>query len=210
MPRATNTAERRAEIVDALIAVMAKRGYDGASIAEVARRARLTPGLVHYHFDNKLEILVEAVRVLGARHAQGLETALAAHADPLAQLAAFVDVHLGLGAAANPEALACWVLVCAEALRERRIRGEVERVLAGLTGRLAGILRSGHAARRLACPDPEAAAAALVATIHGYFTVAAIARDAIPSGTAARCTLRMAEGLVRPKRPLRLPKEASR
>jgi len=207
MSRATNTDVRRAQIVDALVHVMARQGYDGASIAEVARRADLAPGLVHYHFKNKLEILVEAVRTLGASHVSVLEAALAAvdPDDAPGQLVAFIDVHLGLGAHADPDALACWVLISAEALREKRVRAAVEVVLADLAHRLAAIIRRGHASGQFASADADAGAAALLATIQGYFSVAATARELIPSGSAARCTLQMAEGLLRPKRPLRAP-----
>jgi TetR/AcrR family transcriptional repressor of bet genes len=202
MARTSNTDARRAQIVDALVAVMAKQGYDGASIADVAKRAGLAPGLVHYHFKNKLEILVEAVHALAARHEAALDEAIANTKpdDAHAQLIAVIDVHLGLGAHADPDALACWVLVVAEALRERRVRTEVEVVLAALVKRLVTIIRRGHASGQFVCSDAEAAAAALVATIQGYFTVAATARELIPSGSAARCALLMAEGLVRPQR----------
>ena len=74
MSRASNTDDRRAQIVDALIAVMAKHGYDGASIADIARKAGLAPGLVHYHFDSKLEISIEAVRkIAGSTTARSKE-----------------------------------------------------------------------------------------------------------------------------------------
>jgi len=204
MSRATNTDARRAQIVDALVDVMAKRGYDGASVADIAKHAGLAPGLVHYHFKNKLEILIEAVRALATSHAEALDAAVAAKPadDAAGQLVAFIEVHLGLGAHADPEALACWVLMIAEALRERRVRTEVELVLADLAKRLAAIIRRGHASGQFVCVDADAAAAALVATIQGYFTVAATARELIPSGSAARCALQMAEGLVRPKKPL--------
>lgn len=203
MGRTSNTDTRRAQIVDGLAVVMAKRGYDGASIAEVARHADLAPGLVHYHFKNKLEILIELVRTLGADHARALDAAMAATDadDAAARLVAFIDVHLGLGAHADPKALACWVLVTAEALRERRVRLEVERLLCELTRRLTEIIDRGNTRRQLACSEPAAAAGALVALIQGYFTVAATARELIPPGSAGPSALRMAEGLVRPKRP---------
>ncbi|NVB77499.1 MAG: TetR/AcrR family transcriptional regulator [Kofleriaceae bacterium] len=212
MSRASNTDSRRAQIVQALVDVMAKQGYDGASIADIAKRAGLAPGLVHYHFKNKLEILVEAVRALAAAHARALDGALAtADADDAAaQLVAFIDVHLGLGAHADPDALACWVLVSAEALRERRVRIEVEAALADLTRRVIAIVERGRASGQFQCSDAGAVAAALVAMIQGYFTVAATARELIPSGSAAPCALRMAEGLVRPKRPLEIRRKPTR
>ncbi len=216
MPRPSNTSDRRAQIIDALIAVMATQGYDGASIGDIARHAGLAPGLVHYHFSSKLEILVEAVRTIAARHEAALDARSAGGSvreragdsvreragdsvrerDPVRELVAFIDVHLGLGAHAAPDLLACWVLVVAEALREKRVRTEVERVLTSLRARVVDILERGNAAKVFACADVPAAAAALIAIVQGYFAVAATARDVIPSGSAARSTIRMMEGLV--------------
>jgi TetR/AcrR family transcriptional repressor of bet genes len=201
MSRASNTEQRRAQIAEALLAVMAKRGYEGASIVAIAKQARLAPGLVHYHFRSKLEILIEAVSVLADRHLAILDAALAAADAPAAQLAAFVEVHLGHGAHADPAALACWVLIGGEALRERRVQVAYERALTALSARLVAILERGIADRSFARVDPAACAAALVAVVQGYFVVAATARAVVPSGTAATCTLRMAEGLLRPDRP---------
>ena len=122
--------------------VMAKRGYDGASIADIAKAARLTPGLVHYHFKNKQEILLAALRDLVARHAQPRGPARAAAGDPAAALSAFIDFHLGLGADADPEALACWILLSGEALREPKVRVAV-REGAQTVARLADVIRRG-------------------------------------------------------------------
>ena len=50
MPRPSNTSERRKEIVSGLLHAMARRGYAETSMPEIARAAKLTPGLLHYHF----------------------------------------------------------------------------------------------------------------------------------------------------------------
>lgn len=202
MARTSNKEQRRTEIAEALLAVMARRGYEGASIVAIAKQAHLAPGLVHYHFASKLEILIEAVRLLVARQLAVLDDALAAVEAPQAQVAAFIEIHLGLGAHADPAALACWVLIGGEALRERRVQAEVERAFAAMSARLVAILERGVADRSFGPVDPAACAAALVAVVQGYFVVAATARAVVPSGTAATCTLRMAEGLLRPARPL--------
>lgn len=195
MTRASNTEDRRAQIVDALIAVMAKHGYDGASIADIARKAGLAPGLVHYHFDSKLEILLEAIRKIAAEHEAALDAALAGETDPRRALTTLIDVHLGLGAHANPTALACWVLIIGEALRDKKVRAEVELVLARLVTRITEILHEGVTAKVFDC-DVDAAAAAILATIQGYFALAATSRALIPPGTAAASTKKMVEGLV--------------
>jgi TetR/AcrR family transcriptional repressor of bet genes len=193
MARPSNTLERRRQIASGLIKVMAKRGYDGASIADVASAARLTPGLVHYHFKNKREILLAALHELMQRHAAGLEQKLAsAPHEPMKQIHAFLDFHLGLGASADPEALACWILLSGEALRDTRVRQEFEKALEALAGRLAKLIRDGA----FRTDDPRAAASALLATIHGYFVLAATAPALIPRGSAARSARLMAEGLL--------------
>src|SRR3954469_18146591 len=109
MPRPSNTELRQEQITQALVKVMARRGYDGAAIGDIAKAAKLTPGLVHYHFKSKQEILLEALRRLVDRHEARLNARLAAfEGDPGAEVAAFIDVHLRLGKDADPEALACW------------------------------------------------------------------------------------------------------
>jgi TetR/AcrR family transcriptional repressor of bet genes len=202
MPRTSNTEQRRTQIAEALLAVMARRGYEGASIVAIAKQARLAPGLVHYHFGSKLEILIAAVGVLVERHLANLDAALAVADAPAAQVAAFVDVHLGLGKHADPTALACWVLIGGEALRTRQIQRAYEDALGAISARLVTIIERGVADRSFARVDPVACAAALVAVIQGYFVVAATARAVIPAGTAATCALRMAEGLLQTVRPL--------
>ncbi|HXU01902.1 MAG TPA: TetR/AcrR family transcriptional regulator [Polyangia bacterium] len=202
MPRPSNTEERRLQITGALVKVMAKRGYDGASVADIARAARLTPGLVHYHFDSKQEILLAALGDLVARHDTGLEARLAAAADDsIAELAAFIDFHLGLGADADPDALACWILISGEALREPKVRVRFERALQGMVARLAQVMRQGVDRRVFTCDAIDEAAAALMALIQGYFVLAATARTTIPRGSAAASAKRMAAGLLRPTRP---------
>jgi TetR/AcrR family transcriptional repressor of bet genes len=198
MARPSNSDARREQISDALIRVMAKRGYDGASVADIAKAARLTPGLVHYHFESKQEILLLALERLVNRHLARLDARLVSVAgDAWAELHAFIDFHLGLGADQDPEALACWILLSGEALREPKIGAALEHALSALTERLHASIRRGVSQGVLACERPDAAASALVATIQGYFMLAATARSLIPKGSAASCVKQMAEGLCR-------------
>ena len=61
MAARTNTHERRAQIVDGLLTVMATTGYEGATIVAIGKAAGLTSGLVHYHFATKDEVLLALV-----------------------------------------------------------------------------------------------------------------------------------------------------
>jgi TetR/AcrR family transcriptional repressor of bet genes len=201
MARPSNTDERRAQITRGLIEVMSKRGYDGASIADIAKAARLTPGLVHYHFENKREILLAALHELVARHDANLAARLAPlSGDPIGEVGAFIDLHLALGSDADPEALACWILLSGEALREQTIRAEYEKALQTSTARLARVIEHGVEARVFQCDSIPAAASALVAVIQGYLVLAATARSLIPRGSAAASAKLMATGLLRSTR----------
>jgi AcrR family transcriptional regulator len=57
MARPSTTAVRRREIVDATVRVMARRGWNDTSIDEITREARVSRGLVSYHFKDKNELL---------------------------------------------------------------------------------------------------------------------------------------------------------
>lgn len=203
MPRPTNTDERRRQIALGLRRTLAKKGYDGATIADVARAAGLTPGLVHYHFKDKLEILLAVLDGLAEEHEARLDAAIERSGpDPARQLVAFIDVHLAAGPNADPEALACWIILSAEALRQPRVGKAFARVLRGLRDRLLAITARGVASGQFRGQDPEAAAAAMLSVVQGYFAVAATARDLIPRGSAAGATRRMAEGLLSLRHPL--------
>ncbi len=196
MPRPSNTDARRAQIVAGMRQVLAKKGYERATISDIARAARLSPGLVHYHFKNKLEILEVLIADLIARRSALLETKLAGLDDPLRALDAFIDHHLHPGKDADPEALACWVVLSAEALREPRIKRGFALGIHETRARVEQILRQGHEQRVFRRVDYGAVAAALVALIQGYYTVAAAAPNAIPKGSAHAEAKRMVRGVL--------------
>lgn len=198
MPRPSNTDERRSQIADALVDVMASAGYDGASIADIAAAASLAPGLVHYHFANKREILLLALQRMVERHDALVEKRLAAAAgDPHAEIDAFIDAHVGVGADADPKALACWVMASNEALRAEPVREALDEALTRWSKTLIKIIKRGQRAGSFsASADPASSAAALLAAIHGYLVLAATARELIPRGSAAPSVKAMARGLL--------------
>jgi AcrR family transcriptional regulator len=51
----------RDRLVDAAAAVFSEKGYDGAGVQEIARRAGLTTGAIYSRFTGKAELLREAI-----------------------------------------------------------------------------------------------------------------------------------------------------
>jgi TetR/AcrR family transcriptional repressor of bet genes len=195
MARPSNTDERRLQIVEGLLALLPRTGYDGASVQAIAESAGLTPGLVHYHFDNKLEILVELCGLLEQRLAARFQARAAAGAAPWTRLNAFIDAHLALGDDADPRAVACWVAIGAEALRQPAVRrvyaAVVQAGLETLEGLVAEVLAAEGRRRR----NARTIAAGLMAAIHGCYELA-ITVKATPQGFAAPTLRRMAKGLI--------------
>jgi TetR/AcrR family transcriptional regulator, transcriptional repressor of bet genes len=198
MPRPSNTQARRDQIVDGLLSVMSLAGYERASIAAIARAAGLSSaGLVHYHFASKQEILVVLVeRLVATVEARYRARVERAGCDPHRRLHAFIDAHLALGDDADPRAVAAWVAVGAEAVRQPEVRtlyaAAIARSIDELRALLAACLRARgrrtHNARRLA--------AALRSAMEGAYQLAVAAPDALPRGFAAPAVRKMADGLI--------------
>jgi TetR/AcrR family transcriptional repressor of bet genes len=191
--RPSNTEERRQQIVAGLLRVMAERGYERASVAEIAKAAGLSPGLVHYHFQDKQEILLTLVEQLSARARERVESRLARVKgdDARARVDAFLDAYLATGADADPAAVASWVTISAEAIQQPEVRAIYEKVVRSDLEHLEGLVAAVSGKRRA-----RAVAAGLFAAIQGYFVLAASVPGLVPQGSAANTVKRMAAGLL--------------
>jgi len=65
--RPAHRPSRRSEIVRAAIDEFAETGVATATVADVARRAGMTPAAVYYHFPTREDLVVEVVRHIGAQ-----------------------------------------------------------------------------------------------------------------------------------------------
>lgn len=175
---------------------MARHGYEGASIARIGREAGLTPGLIHYHFTDKLEILLALLDRLEERVAARARARVTGASGARARLDAFAEAWLARGSDADADAVACWVAIAAEALRNVRVRRARERAVRRAIGELEALLRD--ALVEAGRPPARAAAAAPVvfAAIEGCFLLAASTPGVIPAGAAADVVKRMLDGIV--------------
>lgn len=194
MVRPSNTLERRAEIVEALLGVMATSGYDGATVASIAEQAGLTAGLLHYHFHDKKEILLALGEELVRRVWERYEERASAACDDWERLFAFTDAHVALGPDADPDAVACWVMLAAEAVRDP----EVRKLYRAATRRSLDELEKLVTPLLMTYDSKRAArvAAGLLSAIEGAFHLSISAR-AVPRGFAAPLLREMARGLLR-------------
>ena len=88
---------KRKQILDAAAKVLARRGYIGTQLSEIAEEASTQAGSLYYHFESREELL-EAVLHEGMRqsfaHARAVVDAMPSTSMPLERLNAAVRAHL--------------------------------------------------------------------------------------------------------------------
>ena len=82
---------RRVQIIAAATRVLARQGYTDTSLKEIAREAGVAPGLLHYYFESKEELLLEVVRALDHELTESWQRAVADIEDPLERIVAALD-----------------------------------------------------------------------------------------------------------------------
>ncbi|MEH6450282.1 MAG: TetR family transcriptional regulator [Oleispira sp.] len=184
MARPSNTEHRRQEIVLGLMSAMAEKGYEKASIQSIAKAAGLSPGLIHYHFKTKLEILIALMNELSSKADERFE-ALAAEANSAEdKLMAYIDAALALGEGSNQQAVAAWVIIGAEAVRLDDVRSLYQEVIAKHSKTLVELLS--HAAleagsktgSELSKVKAKELATFIIASIEGAYQIATTIPDA--------------------------------
>jgi TetR/AcrR family transcriptional repressor of bet genes len=199
VPRPSNTAQRRAEIVAAATRVIASEGYERATTGKIATAAELSSGLLHYHFESKQEILLAVIEALRERVTARMVSRIERAAAPRVRLRAYIDAMLSLdGGDADPEAVAVWVVLAAESLRSvevaaafRTAMAERHAVLLELVGDVL-IAERGHARGR------SRIGAGIFAQIEGSLVLASTCPGQLPAGYAAATAWRVAEALLEP------------
>ena len=66
----THRPDNRERLIAAGYGVLSEKGYEATTVKEVARAAGVSPGLFHYYFGSKDELLVAVLHEAGARYGQ--------------------------------------------------------------------------------------------------------------------------------------------
>jgi TetR/AcrR family transcriptional repressor of bet genes len=92
MPKIVDHEQRRNEIALVACRVVARYGFDQATIARIAREAGYTTGMVAHYFDTKQDIIIAALRLIMRRIEERLNPDAGADPDLLALLAEALPV----------------------------------------------------------------------------------------------------------------------
>jgi len=118
---------RRRQMIDATIRTIHEVGFPRTSLAQVARRAGVSQGLVAHYFRDKAGLLEATMRHIAAelkaevvQHRRGLR-------DPCARLEAVLEANFSERSFA-PESLSAWVAFWGQTHRNPQL-GRIQRVL---------------------------------------------------------------------------------
>jgi AcrR family transcriptional regulator len=159
--------DKATRIVEAMRASVALRGFAGSTFDHVAREAGVSRGLLHYYFQSKERLLVEAVRRDCELRHQRLESAVEPAHDANEVLAALVGIFEDfLGAGPGEPTMFFEVITLAQ--RNEEIAAELAELGRRMRTLLAGVLRSKADAGVIPpSADPEVTAALLFVLADG-------------------------------------------
>ena len=106
---------RRLQLIESTIDSLAARGYAETTLADVAKGAGLSRGIVNFYFESKEKLLVATLQHMAEEYAAHWRSALAkASSDPAEQLLALVRADFD-PAICNRRKLAAWCAFWGEA-----------------------------------------------------------------------------------------------
>ncbi len=167
--------------------MIARRGYEAATVRDVAREAGVSTGAIAYYYEGKdalfASTLAAASRAFHARMAEAVEEADGARAKLLAMAEAATP--------ATPTARrahALWIDFWAQAARDPALAALNTRIYDRWRGEMAECVRQGQRDGAFARGvDPQAFARGYAAVIDGLATHAVLHRDIGPDDMRAAC-----------------------
>lgn len=92
--RQEKKAEKKQRIQDAAIHVLARNGYYGTTVSQIAREAGVADGTLYLYFENKDDLLLKIIDELTAGFIAEGKPILEATNSPMERLERFAELHL--------------------------------------------------------------------------------------------------------------------
>ena len=174
---------RRIQLVEVTIDSLAEVGYVGTTLAEIAQRAGVSPGLVAHYFDDKDGLLEAAFRTLARTLATRVRARLALARTPRARVQAVIDANLGPEEFDRRSATA-WLAFWGQV---PHVQG-LKRVQSAYQRRMLSNLRS-DLRRMIPVAEARSLAAMIAAMIDGVWLRAALSAWQEADSASARALL---------------------
>ena len=167
-PRPRLTRERRREILEAAVRVIADRGICETRISDVADRVGASSALIIYYFDSKDELLTEALAFAEDRFYMDTFHELAMLDTPTAKLIRLIELSTTMfGDEVTSGDWALWIELWSRALRRPDAARKREALDRRWRSTIADIVREGQQSGEFAGIDPDRFAILLGTLIDG-------------------------------------------
>jgi AcrR family transcriptional regulator len=180
--------ERRVQLTSAAARVIARKGYEAATVRDVADEAGTSTGTVNYYYDGKDDLFAATLRAASERFQAELAAAVAAAPSPRGKL-------LAMARAATPESSsgreghAVWIDFWAQAARDESLRELNQRIYDRWRAEIVEIVREGQLNGAFAAgADADAFARGYAAVIDGLATHVVLHDGFGPAEMAAACS----------------------
>lgn len=108
LARKVSRDERRQQLIEATMRVLARNGYSQTTLSNVAAEAGVSHGLVNFHFESKEKLLTATLMFMAAEYRQNWQSAVKAAGDaPAEKLAALLEADFN-DTVWTQERSACW------------------------------------------------------------------------------------------------------
>ncbi|WP_431040796.1 TetR/AcrR family transcriptional regulator [Streptomyces sp. P1-3] len=186
MPRVADHAQRRRQVVEATMRVMAARGMEGATVAEVAAEAGVSVGLVQRYFPSKDEMLLVTFEFLGAQLVERLKKAWEAGGPVRERLRRCLLELLALDDERIAE-IRVYQVFCGRAVSNPALRRVQVALYSAARADLAAAIAQAQAAGEVAADrDPDEEAALLWTLVDGVALHGCADPDGLPPAMAER------------------------
>ena len=166
MPRPSVEAERKAQILRATCAVIADAGIHDLRLTDVARRAGVSSGTIHYYFDSKQALLHAAFEHNFQHSLERRAAVLSGGGNPLDLLARLVESYAPLDAE-SVAAWRVWAELWVHGLRQPELQELNESIYGEWRRTVVGLVRDAQDRGLLRGGDPVLVANIVVAMIDG-------------------------------------------
>ena len=163
MPRIGMESHRRKALIDATVETIHARGFQDATIAEIARRAGVSGGLAHHYFGSKAGLLNATMRALLADLSRETQTRMGRSTGPRTRISAIISSSFAPNQF-QPALISAWLAFYLQA----RTEPETRRLLRIYHGRLVSNLAHAYGALNLG-ERSRAAAEGTAAMIDGLW-----------------------------------------
>lgn len=157
---------RRAQIVASAVEVIADVGYRKASMARIAAHARISRGLISYHFANKAELITEVVTRVYVDGAEFMGPRIGTATSAPGQLRAYISSNLEY-MRAHPERMLALLEIFTQAGRDELPAANDSDTVDQMLGPLEELFRHGQATGDFRDFDPRTMAVAVRNVIDG-------------------------------------------